>query len=588
MVPHNTTMIVEAVEKVSKGPSKLRELGCLAVGQLVVQSLWRGQLKFQSIYIPEPLERALREWIDVVPTCLRQDILSNTSNILFSTIGKVTEMSSSTVPIMLAAVLETLYSPSLQTVEVWTDFHWHQEARMKVLHLLHSQQTTVKNLHLTCYKTPIFQFQALSFSERFLLMNVLNKFNHLRHLSIPYVADDDVLAKLGGGCCPQLECLDVQGSWEVTNHGLAALSGQDGQMVIGRVGWVPSHFAQCGEGQKLLSDILKGSPVSASQIAEMISKNKNIKNMTYTLRSLNVENTAIDGKGIETVLENFTQLQRLYADEKHWQSLLVNLSSAGLGCRECFPPNLPLRSVNLSHNTYTLMEPLSRLLPNLEHLSISNFERSEVYLDGEDNLPLLNNFSKLSSLALHDVDMDQIYKYLAQGGGLNIRSFQYKSRHRHIDLAKLDTLCPNLKELVVTESLMVYKPGNTVVDIKSFSNLKHLSLKDISQEGDQACWKRLIKRCIGLVRLTIQNIRMTDADMTDILSSNSLSHMEELNISATGTINLTEDSVYKLIEKCPRLRKIGGICCWSARDIVSLLEQLSCQHHFKIRMDDRD
>eukprot|EP00092_Neocalanus_flemingeri_P045965 GFUD01051589.1.p1 GENE.GFUD01051589.1~~GFUD01051589.1.p1 ORF type:complete len:583 (-),score=144.78 GFUD01051589.1:87-1835(-) len=582
-------MILESVEKVSQGPSRLRDLGCLAVGELVVQGLWKGQLRFQSIYIPEPLERTIREWIDVLPTCLRQDILNKSSHILFSTIGKVTEMSSSTVPIMLAAIMETLYSPSMQDVELWTDFHWHHEARLKVLHLLHSQQTTVKNLHLICYRTPIFQFQALSFSERFLLMNVLNKFGHLQQLSVPYVADDDLLAKLGGGCCPQLESLDVQGSWEVTNQGLAAMSGQDGQMVIGRVGWVPSHFAQCGEGQKLLSNILQGSPVSASQIATMMKQNKIATSMVDTLRSLNVENTAIDGRGIETVLENFTHLQRLYADEPHWQSLLVNLSSpAGPGCRDCFPHNLPLRALNLSRNTYSLLEPLSHILPNLEHLSISNFERSEVYLDGQDNLPILHTFGKLSSLDLQDVDMDQIYHYLAQGGGQNIRSFMYKSRHRHIDLAKLDTLCPNLKELTVSDSLMVYKPGNHMVDIKSFSSLKYLTLKDVSLEGDQACWKRLIKRCSGLVRLTLQNIRMTDADMTDILSSNLFTQLEELNISSTGTINLTEESVYKLIDKCPRLRKIGGICCWSARDIVSLLDQLSCQHHFKIKMDDRE
>ena len=54
------------------------------------------------------------------------------------------------------------------------------------------------------------------------------------------------------------------------------------------------------------------------------------------------------------------------------------------------------------------------------------------------------------------------------------------------------------------------------------------------------------------MRLTLQSIRMTDADMTDLLSANSFSQLEELNISSAGTINLTEDSVYKLIEKCPR------------------------------------
>ena len=61
-----------------------------------------------------------------------------------------------------------------------------------------------------------------------------------------------------------------------------------------------------------------------------------------------------------------------------------------------------------------------------------------------------------------------------------------------------------------------------------------------------------IKRAQKLRRLTLQNIRMTDADMTDILSANPLASLEELNISANGTINLTEDTVFRLLEQCPR------------------------------------
>ena len=88
--------------------------------------------RFQSIYIPEPVERALREWLGEVPVCLRQDVLGRSYGLLFSTIGRVTEMCSSTVPIMLASVMEAVYSPALASVDIWTDFHWHQEARLKV------------------------------------------------------------------------------------------------------------------------------------------------------------------------------------------------------------------------------------------------------------------------------------------------------------------------------------------------------------------------------------------------------------------------------------------------------------------------
>ena len=78
------------------------------------------------------MERALREWLGEVPVCLRQDVLERSYGLLFSTIGRVTEMCSSTVPIMLASVMEAVYSPALASVDIWTDFHWHQEARLKV------------------------------------------------------------------------------------------------------------------------------------------------------------------------------------------------------------------------------------------------------------------------------------------------------------------------------------------------------------------------------------------------------------------------------------------------------------------------
>ena len=56
-----------------------------------------------------------------------------------------------------------------------------------------------------------------------------------------------------------------------------------------------------------------------------------------------------------------------------------------------------------------------------------------------------------------------------------------------------------------------------------------------------------------LRHLTLQNIRMTDADVSDLLAVNSLKSLEEINISANGPMSLTEDSVFKLIAQCPRL-----------------------------------
>ena len=306
---------------------------------------------------------------------------------------------------------------------------------MKVLHLLHSVRSGVRKLTFSCYKTPIFQFQALPFSERFVLNNVLNKFPRLVTLNLPYVADDSVLARLGEGVCPSLQSLDLQGSWEVTNQGVAALAGASsgrGQCVIGRAGWLPSHFAQCCEGQKLLGSILKGSPVKPSHIAELALE-QGKQGLAASLMVLGLEGTAVDHTGLETALQSFPRLRRLGAEEQNWQALLVGLGAGGAGCLDCYPPSLPLTAINLSRHTYSLLQPLSRLLPNIERLTISNYERSEAYLDGEDHLPLLSHLHRLTHLALQDVELEPV---LAQLGGSTtgavLAAFSYRSRHKQV------------------------------------------------------------------------------------------------------------------------------------------------------------
>ena len=70
-------------------------------------------------------------------------------------------------------------------------------------------------------------------------------------------------------------------------------------------------------------------------------------------------------------------------------------------------------------------------------------------------------------------------------------SYVNTSRHRSLDLARLDPLCPQLRELTVGDSLISYKPELTT-DSVTFPALRSLALKDISMEGDQGCWKRMV------------------------------------------------------------------------------------------------
>jgi len=582
-------MIVECVEKVEPGPPKLLSLAAAVVGGQVVRGLLRGRLEFHQTYIPEPLERSLREWVGDLPTALRQDLLQRAARTLLMTIGRVVEMTSSTVPILLAALLEVLYCPGLGSVEVWTDLHWHQEARMKILHLLHSVSSNVKKLNFACYKTPIFQFQALPFSERFLLMNVLNKFPALSSLCLPYVADDNLLCKLGSGVCPTLKHIDVQGSWEVTNQGVAGLAGQ-GQIQIGRAGWQPTHFAQCEEGQKLLGSILQGSqhPIQPGAIASMV-KEQGRQGLANSLMALGLEGTAVDQRGLQTALQSFHALRRLGADEQHWQALLVGLGNGGQGCRDCYPATLPLTNVNLQRHTYELLQPLARLLPNLEHISMANFERSESYLDGEDHLPILASFQSLAHLTLNDVDLPPLLAHLrSSGAAKRIHSLCFKGRHKQLEAASVLASCPSLTELTVENVQVKFTPGLAGLQPgTTFPKMRKLSMRDVHFEGDQACWRRLIKSCPNLEILSLQNIRLNDADMTDILTQPGLPSLKEINISATGTINLTEESVFRLVSACPLLQRVGGVCGWACADLLAALDRLSCDHHFKIKHDDQ-
>ena len=169
--------------------------------------------------------------------------------------------------------------------------------------------------------------------------------------------------------------------------------------------------------------------MTASQLASIVQHNTrpgSSRSLAASLASLDVSSTAMDWRGLQTLLQNFPRLRRLEAEEQHWQGLLVSLGDESLACRDCLPANLPLRAINLARHTYSLLEPLARSLPNLEHLSLGNYERSEAYLDGEDQLPRLGGFPRLSSLALQDVDMEEMFHYLQQSAtGRNIKTFRY-------------------------------------------------------------------------------------------------------------------------------------------------------------------
>ena len=298
--------------------------------------------------------------------------------------------------------------------------------------------------------------------------------------------------------------------------------------------------------------MVQGSPVTASQLASIVQHNTrpgSSRSLAASLASLDVSSTAMDWRGLQTLLQNFPRLRRLEAEEQHWQGLLVSLGDESLACRDCLPANLPLRAINLARHTYSLLEPLARSLPNLEHLSLGNYERSEAYLDGEDQLPRLGGFPRLSSLALQDVDMEEMFHYLQQSAtGRNIKTFRYTLIPPHTPSRSLHTLLqlhqppppPRPRQagrlvpqpagaqrgrqrrqvhylhniylhIIFTISTRYLRSIDTISTLSRYwpdteqaaatlPALTQLCLQDVTMEGDQACWKRLVgmTKCINL------------------------------------------------------------------------------------------
>lgn len=323
-------------------------------------------------------------------------------------------------------------------------------------------------------------------------------------------------------------------------------------------------------------------PIQPTAIASLV-KEQGRQGLTNSLVALGLEGTAIDQKGLQTALQSFHALRRLGAEEQHWQALLVGLGDGGQGCRDCYPSTLPLTSLNLQRHTYELLKPLARLLPNLERVSIANFERSESYLDGEDHLPILASFKSLSDLTLVDVDLPPLLGHLSSSGaGKRLRSFCFKGRHKQFEAASVLATCPNLTQLTVEGVQVKFTPGIAGLEPGVlFPKVVELSLRDIHFEGDQSCWRRLIKSCPNLERLSLQNIRLNDADLADILTQPGMRKLREINISATGTTNLTEESVFRLVSACPSLQKVGGVCGWACADLLATLDKYYAIPHFQ-------
>ena len=90
-----------------------------------------------------------------------------------------------------------------------------------------------------------------------------------------------------------------------------------------------------------------------------------------------------------------------------------------------------------------------------------------------------------------------------------------------------------------------------------------------SENHDEYSMKLLKNLFVNFFSIRIADgsyIRLTDGDISDVLKSGRLVGLEEINISSSSTILLSESSVYRLLDSCPRYQMMHHFYCKNVMD----------------------
>ena len=437
-------------------------------------------------------------------------------------------------------------------------------------------------------QSPHYGLTSVPFSEKFILASCFNRLPNLKSLHLPNTCDDDILAKVAE-CCPFLEDLNVTGSFGITNLGIQWFctgtynpnhllhNAPDNRKVLlkdlnNRVGFQPTPIINFG--QTISSKSVKKGQILAS------------------LRRANFSGTSMDSKALEVVLTHCKKLQKLVVDDEIWSKFFNIFESqdrkGGIpsGCLDCVGPIESMLEINMISNMATHLDSINFLFPNLSHLTL---HKPTLNANPEimANLSIcLSEFQNQNSLTLKDVHFDHMSPFLTDlGQKLTTLCFSGKSTVINID--HLNTTCPNLKTLSITYSTLT---GNELSNDATFSNLKNIKLWDIHVSGvNDQWWKRLLKNAKNVEKLYLWNIVINDDDIEDIMNFNPFRKLQEIRIGASeiGFVRLTDDSVTRIIKKCPKVKSIGGICDWKTRDLLTLLQSLMLEGGWKITLENQ-
>lgn len=563
---------MDLLVKSAPGANSLESLANNCLADYIVSLLVRRQIgggsKASFALMEHSVIEMFQSWISQLVSPIIPDLMAVINVKLRGLLDRTQPDHVTLLPILISTLLEMMYRPDLKNLVLEPELQWHKNSRSHVLHLIHLQESALQSLSFKCYQAPLFHFETLQFSERYILLSCFYRLSRLRFLTLPNVCDDEILAYIGLHC-PHLTYIDLQGSLGVTNQGVSWFLARE----------APPHLPISFHPSKLnLDDSLKSkifqkslpssrpgfrpTPMTSAMLKPCPKKASQFKR----IKTWKLLDTSIGPESLSAILQDCSGLNVLQADERVWNDFM-NVSANTI---KSYPQ---INDIHLSIRNSQHLNALSKLFPNLQFLHVfspSPCSQESLTLDSTEVY-----FPKCQRISLRNANLCNLGKVWL---GRQLTILEFKGKEYELDLDALAQQCPHLRQLSVLEGRL-----NQRGPIE-FPELTHLKVWDI--EGKDAL-SQLICSAPRLEDVFLWNVVITDADLSEILFKNPLKELREFRIASSeiGFVRLTEESALRLIQSCPKLSVLGGICDWNTSDLLTFLHKLLLSGGWKMILE---
>jgi hypothetical protein len=226
--------------------------------------------------------------------------------------------------------------------------------------------------------------------------------------------------------------------------------------------------------------------------------------------------------------------------------------------------NLKLKKITVGSRFWSgsdyILRNLKTLCPNLTQLNLPNASRDQLL-----HLESICNLTHLTHLHIGQIkflDLIPVLKSL----GSKLASFTYSNFSESAWIDCIAMYCPNLQSLGLNSGSLVNLNQNSTA--KMPPNLTELKL-NIHALIARNSWIRILSECPELTDLDMTPAEeLTDETFIETLNLNSksLSELRSFVVRGrhrAGDVNLSENTIKELVQRCPHIKFIGDCSTWS-------------------------